>query len=639
MNVNLRIYQELLPDLQPTDQDKIDSVANNLTKKNLDILQIAHSTWVGLEKFRKEATRAGMYTFGDQWGEMIKDPYTGEQMTEADYIRNQGKIPLKNNLIRSLVRSVVGHFASARTESVCVARDRDDQQLGELMSTVIQTNYQRNLLWELDRRNLENFLITGAAFFRTYYSWRDGVDQLDVWTDIVNYNRIFVDNHMEDPRHWDCTLIGQLHDIGLDDVIAQFADGSREKARYLTQIYAPVTPEILSNQLENLYGYQFKNMDFFLPSDSSRCRVIEVWRKESKERLRVHDTLSGEYYKIEAEAEAGVIAENERRQTEQAQMGILPKNMKLIEYEWYVDRYWYYRFLSPWGDVLTEGETPYWHGTHPFVFKIYPFYNSEVHSFVNDVIDQNRYINRLVTMQDFIMSASAKGVLMFPEGCKPETMSMEEIAQEWTKYNGIIYYKPIPGVAAPQQIVANTSSTGAYEMLALQRQLFKDISGVHDALLGKQPPAGTPGYRYAQETQNSATSLVDVLETYKQVRQDRDTKIMRLQQQYYTDIKYLNIFGKKYSSAIKVFNPAKVKDIDFDLAITESFATPVYRQAMNDLLLELLKMGQINTEMLLEAGNFPFADKLLESIKNLKTEIAQEQQPNASEQLNNISQP
>lgn len=629
--MNLKIYQQLF-----SEEQKIDSIVpDGQILRDTEILQIAYNAWQSLERFRAEAERCKRYVFGDQWGDLITEPVTGKRMSEADYIKSQGKVPLRNNLIRSLIRTVLGQFASIKTESICIARDRNEQELGEMMSAVLQANYQRNQLWELDRRALENFLITGIAVFRTYYSWRSGADLIDVWTDLVNYNRVFFDTHMEDIRHWDCSLIGEIHDIGLDDVIAQFSDGSKEKVAYLRQIYTATTPELLADRLDNLCGQHFKNINFFIPSDNSRCRVIEVWRKESRERLRVHDTLTGEYYKVEIEEEPQLISENQRRLIEQATMGIEPANMKLIEYEWFVDRYWYFRFLSPQGDILRQGETPYWHSSHPYTFRLYPFFNSEVHPFISDIIDQNRYINRLITMQDFIMSASAKGVLMFPEQCKPDNLSMEEIARQWTSYNGIIYYRPQPGVTPPQQIISNTSNTGAYEMLALQTQLFKDISGVHDALVGKQPVSGTPASRYAQESQNSAVNLIDILEVFKQLRQERDAKIIRLQQQFYNDIKYINIIGKTLSPEALTFNPEKVKNIDFDLAITESIATPAYRQAQNELLLELLKMGQINTEMLLEAGAFPFADKLLQSIKKLKNQIVEEQQ----QQTENTKQP
>ena len=45
------------------------------------------------------------------------------------------------------------------------------------------------------------------------------------------------------------------------------------------------------------------------------------------------------------------------------------------------------------------------------MFKAYPFIDGEIHSFVADVIDQQRYTNRLITLNDWVIRASAKGVL------------------------------------------------------------------------------------------------------------------------------------------------------------------------------------------------------------------------------------
>ena len=29
---------------------------------------------------------------------------------------------------------------------------------------------------------------------------------------------------MKDPRHWDCHMVGEIHDLGLYDVMAQFSE-------------------------------------------------------------------------------------------------------------------------------------------------------------------------------------------------------------------------------------------------------------------------------------------------------------------------------------------------------------------------------------------------------------------------------
>ena len=59
---------------------------------------------------------------------------------------------------------------------------------------------------------------------------------------------------------------------------------------------------------------------------------------------------------------------------------------------------------------------PHRHGSHPYVMKAYPFFDGEIHSFVNDMIDQQRYANRLITLYDWVMRASAKGVFAVARG-------------------------------------------------------------------------------------------------------------------------------------------------------------------------------------------------------------------------------
>lgn len=601
---------------------KIDTVSDNSSfERNTNVLMDAFNAWTNGDDWRKLAARNERYTFGNQWGDYVKDPNGCGYIKEETLIRSEGNQPLKNNRIRVIVRSILGVFSAAQTEPVCVSRERDNQGKGEMMSATLQYVYQLNRLWELDRRNLEYMLLSGVPIFRSTYGWRN--NKMDVWTDLVNYNNFFFDNTMQDPRHWDCHLVGQIWDLGLYDVIAQFSDGSKEKADQLRSIYSYVDKDITVSIENTLTSEQKRHMNFFVPTDNTRCRVIEVWKKESKERYRVHDTLTGDYYKVELDEKKFLDAENRKRIAEQGSMGVLPEDMKLLEYEWFVDNYWYYYYFSPQGYILKQGETPYWHDSHPYSFKIYPFYNGRVYPFVSDFIDQQRYINRLIMMQDFIMRSSAKGVLMFPEESLPDGMSMKDIAAEWVSYNGIIYYKAKPGVPAPQQVIANSSQTGAYDMLNIQLKLLEDISGVQGALQGKAPSSGTPASLYMQQTQNSATTLTDLLESYREVREERDMKNLKLIQQYYTEPRYINISSNNVKPNEIVYNPSEVRNTEFDLSITESSSTPAYRMIMNDFLMQLFGAQQITLEELLENGSFPFADKLLQAIQTRKQEAEQ----------------
>jgi hypothetical protein len=590
------------------------------TGKRGDVLADAFAAWTGLDGFRRKARRNKMYVFEDQWGDYVRSGC--RRITERQSILDQGNTPLTNNRIRGIVRAVPGVYLSARTEPVCIARDRREQSAGEVMSAAVQYVCQLNKLHGLDGMNFQYFLVTGLAAFRSSFSWRNG--KMDVWTDLVNYNRLFFDNHMDDPRHWDCHLIGEIHDVGLYDVMARFAEGSPGRAEEIRRLYAHCDRDRTLEWLEsNLTEDAKKHLNFFIPQDGSRCRVIEVWKLESRERLLVHDRLTGDFYKRETGAEKELAAENDRRVREQAAAGVLPEDMRLIEYRWFIDNYWYYYFLTPQGDVLKEGETEFWHESHPYTFRIYPFFDGQVYPFVSDFIDQQRYINRLVMLQDFVTRSSAKGVLAIPEDSIPDGWSTERFAQEWARFNGVILYKSKPGVSPPHQIVSNSTQLGLTDMLSIQLRLLEDVSGVHGALQGKSPAAGTPAALYMQQTQNAATSLTELFEAYRELREERDTKIMKLIQQFYTEPRYVSITGRNAGAEKTVYDPNKVRNAEFDLSITESAYTPAYRLIMNDLLMQLFQAGQITLVEFLETGAFPFADKLLQSVKS--------REPNATE--------
>lgn len=589
-----------------------------------DVVLEAERAYSALDGFRKTYKRYKDYNYGKQWGDRIKDPETGKMITEEEYIRSQGKVPLKNNLIRQLVKNVLGQFGKDRTEPICYANDRDEQQLGEMMTIAVKHAININKLWILDIRTLEEFLIGAVICQKVLYKTINDEGKKDVVVESISPTRIFFDTAMEDKRLWDCDLIGQVHDISISDLISLFADGSRERARELREKYRYCS-DFVKSACETLTSRKFDNMDFFSPHDSTLCRVIEVWRKESKERYRCHDTMKGEWYKIEIDELPKIQQINAQRIFQAEGQGIPREEVPLIEVEWFVDRYWYARWITPFGEVLKEMETPYSHGSHPYILSIYPFIDGEAHSFVEDIIDQQRYINRLITMLDFIMGASAKGVLLFPEDQIPEELTIEDVADQWTKYNGVILFKPKAGQPLPQQLSVNATNIGATDMLHLQMQLMSEISGVHTAIRGGDPKSGTAASLYAQQAQNSATNLIDLLESFRAFREERDTKIMKVIQQFYTDKRYLSIAGNNYSEVAKRFDPRKIRHIDFDLTIRESTSTPAYRQMGDEFLMEIFKAGQIQLKDLLENSSMPFADRLLQSITAREEEMAQQQ--------------
>lgn len=621
--------EKLLPMSQiapKADREEMDTVSfrshNFGSRRAFDILMEAQHYWNQMEQFRKDRQRNKRYTYGSQWDDMIC--VDGKSMKEEEYIKQQGNVPLKNNLIRRLVRNVLGVYRSQSKEPTCTARDRDEQKLGETMSTILQCNMQLNRMSEVFARTMEEFLISGFIVHRKSYGWRNGKE--DCWTDYVQPNNFFIDNNMRDFRGWDVSCLGEVHDVSFGQLCEQFAE-SPEDYQKLKEIYKwAARKEFLANYAEH-FGYsRLNNYDFLFTSEPGRCRVIEVWRKEQKPRYRCHDYQNGDIYKIEEEDfEKEVTLVNAQRMQMAEATGMPPEEVPLVKATWFMDDYWYFYYLSPLGDILKEGETPFEHGSHPYVFKAYPFIDGEIHSFVADVIDQQRYTNRLITLYDWIMRASAKGVLLMPEDSLPDGVSMEDIAESWAEFNGVIVFKPSKSGQIPHQVANNSTNIGITELLNLQLKFFEDISGVNGALQGKPGYAGTSAAKYNQETQNATMSLLDMLECFSYFVVDGAYKDVKNIQQFYDGKRVFNIAGK--TSAQIEYDPKKIRDVEFDLSITESTTTPAYRQLANDVLMQLWQANAISVEQLLEHGNFPFADELLQSIQSQKEQLQQGQTP------------
>ena len=592
-------------------------------KRAFDVILQAQGYYNAMWRFRRDRERNKRYNYGDQWGDTVC--VNGKKMTEEQYIMAQGNIPLKNNLIHRLVRNVIGVYRSQSTEPTCTARDRDEQKLAETMSTVLQYNMQLNRMQELYARTMEEFLISGLIVHKKWYGWRN--NKMDCWTDYVQPNNFFVDNHMRDFRAWDCEMIGEIHDVSFEKLCEQFAE-TPDDYRVLAAVYAQARNAATFRQTWEEFGYNRTqySMDFLTARNPSLCRVIEVWRKESKPRFRCHDYNNGDVFKIDVE-DYGVMveAENRRRMEQAAAVWMPAEEVPMVEATWFMDSYWYYYFLSPFGDILAEGESPYAHKDHPYVLKAYPFIDGEIHSFVSDVIDQQRYTNRLITLYDWIMRASAKGVLLIPEECIPKGLSPEQFAESWTKFNGVVVYKSKTGVAAPQQISSNSTNIGINELLQLQIKFFEDISGVNGALQGKQGYSGMSAALYSQQTQNATTSLLDLLDSFQEFVKDGAYKDVKNIQQYYDQKRVFNISGRVGVSV--EYDPRKIQDVEFDLSVVPSTATPAYRAMANDFLMQIWQSGQISLEQLLQTGDFPFADQLLQNLQSQKEQLEQGRVP------------
>ena len=582
---------------------------------DLHALEQFAADWASLEQMREKDRRSVMYAWGDQWGDLVRDPDTGNMITERQLIMKQGKAPLKNNMIAPILNNIEGQFLTATTKPVCVVRDQRESKLGEMMSIAIEYVHDVNEMKDLDSNTLKRAVTSGVMAQRLEYGVNEALgNRTDVWAYPVETARLFFDTSVEDPRMWDVTRIGELYDLSLDEVIATFGKYVTEEE--LRSIYGNVDKSI-SRDHNALDGEKLENITFHTPARPDMCRVILGWRLENRPALFCHDWLHGSYDYVPRSEKARIEEENERRRKEGIENGVAEEDLLLIDFEEATERVWVFRYMSPWGHVLLKGDSPYWHGGHNFVLGVQHFVGGKLYNFVEQFIDQQRAINRTATLIDFIRGASSKGVLIVDENAF-ESMSREEIVDEYVRFNGVLFVKPKQGVNVRDvvyQMNGAASTAGDYELLNLQLRLINEISGVNTAMMGHSAPSGTPSSLYAQQAQNSSLNLKGLFSSFNAFRRRRDVKVMKMIQQFYTDSVYLDLAGADYSDEAKWYNPEKVKNAQIDLSIAEGNNTPAYQVLQNDFLYNLFAGGAIDLTTMLENTSYPFATRLLEAVK------------------------
>ena len=156
-------------------------------------------------------------------------------------------------------------------------------------------------------------------------------------------------------------------------------------------------------------------------------------------------------------------------------------------------------------------------------------------------------------------------------------------------------------------------------------KLINDISGVNSAMQGKEARAGTAASLYAQQVQNSSLNLKGLFESFKSFRKQRDYKMMQTIQQYYTSARHIDLSGTDYSEEAKYYEPEKVQGAQIDIQLADGSNSPSFQMLENEFLMNLFDKGAIQVKTLLENSSFPFASKILESIKRDEEEMAKQQ--------------
>lgn len=631
---------------KPSEMDSVKARKAELSKtrhKDLELLQRCETLWHNLESMRESRARVIRFAWGDQWGDLME--VDGEVMTQRQYLQRCGNIVLQSNQIKSKIETIAGLIAKEQNEPVASAIDKAEQQYAEMVTEGLKANCKINKMDDLYNKWSKDLCAGGLAIGYEVYDDKSGPsNRMDSWTKYQDPNTFIMDSEMSDPRFWDVSLLGKFDDYAPQELAAKFGRSEKDWS-ILRDIYPNQFSLNPSQRLVMLIEKRdHDNVTFREGYDPTACRVYEIWTRETKARIRLHDTNAGTEEIIDADdyqSRKNVRQINEKRKRMALSQGISEEDIPYITGDGYgrddtekngffIDVYWYCRFLAPDGTILWEGESPYADRQHPFTICATPFVDGKIVGYSTDAVDHNIAMNRALVLHDWLLRVQAKGVVVVPKDLVPNDMTQQDFARAWTRVDDMVFVDVKPGYEnlMPKVFHGAAHTFDVAGLINTYKGLMDDSTSISGAIQGKTPYSGTSGSLYAQMASNASTAIAGLLNQFHSFLESLHIKKMKNIIKFYDAERWHKIVGGLDDIAGNAnMNLNRVEDVELDLVVTESAKSPSYRAQTREDLKNFVMNGLITMDEYLAFSDEPFAEKMLQARQARAAEMQGAQAP------------
>jgi hypothetical protein len=582
----------------------------------ISLVDLAHHWWRARSGYRSIRSRVRDYERGRQWSEAISDPDNpGKMITEEELIRRQNRIPWVINQVSAIARNLCGQFRENMGETAAFAVEGADPEDIEAVNVALRAVNRLNRIDLVEPDQFHEHLMSGVHAWRVDIAYNPSTNRDEVDIAAVDQYRLFYNLDIKDRRLRDLRIIGQVHDLTTDAMIRLFAvdefgNFNRNKADdIMGAVGGRPEDRFMPNYVTSSDGFfRTDGFDFYNSYDVGFHRVLEIWYEDHEFVHIVHDPETGQVFEYE-----GAESEIERVNRERVELGFEPLSMTMrYEPKWFVC------FTTPYGYLLSKRRSPYWHGGHPFVLGLARLTDGETWGLLEHVIDPQRWLNRLLSMLDYSLSSSAKGVLLVPEDVIPTGLTIDDFAAEWTKANGVIKINLRPGAQLPAQIASNAIPAGSFELVQNMLGWMDQVSGVTGPMRGVNPSSGTPAALFQQQIIQATMTNRDLFESYFQAQRDRDLLAIKCMVQAYKDpIQFSDLNGGR----LVTFDAERVQRIHLDVSVASVGDTATYRQLFEADMQRFLDSGFLTFGQYLEVSSHPKAATLKKIIQNENPDI------------------
>lgn len=614
----------------PNSLEGVSTQKFRVSDSTLKLLQWLSHYYDNMSELRKKWKRAQDFVMGRQLEEKID--WNGRKITIREYMELQGMPILEYDVISDKLISLVGLVRQQRATASCTAVDPNEEDYISFFNEYLRQNDNNNNRQEMDARLFYEFCVFGFIGMSTVWDRRDGRE--GIFNDKVDIFKLAVPPFFK-PDLSDIEIFGIGHDLTWREILAKFTDGSDGQAQQLNEIYLQTQTHYSPEQGYQATGEaQLTGLEDFLHSSiQGKYRVIEVWTKESRQSLWVHDWDKGDAGFMPMGAKAELDAENESRKRANVMMDenglpildengeemyyVDPEKLNLIEYEPQMETFWYRRYITPNGYLLDARESPYFVlrdgyrcSIQPYSFLAYPCLQGEVKSLIMRMENNQRTLNHYMMMINFVVANGAKGTLLVDDASVSDKVSPEENRKNYNKTNGEYHWDSSKGGEKPEVLMNKSMPAGVEFMINFAKTMAAEGSGVQGALQGVH--RNTSGKQYQLERESASTSVTDFVESFNCFKL-REAKLKTyLIQEFCNEHDSVKLVGDDYRT---YFNPETMRDMDLDVAMDLDSYSATIRDQIVDLLWQLKKDGDIDAYTMLTNGKFPGTYRIRKYLK------------------------
>lgn len=380
-----------------------------------------------------------------------------------------------------------------------------DDQLALAISGYYDFVRSKNKTKYVESECFENGVITGADFFKTFYSRRYNPDG-QILTERKSVRQMIWDRSSVDMTLQDVEYIGEVHRMYKHDLISMFPnhkDVIEERFGQYSRMKGDSYSAIKDRSWRDFYKFD-------TDKEQHRVKFVELWYKETEDRLQVREKETDDlrlvkYGKTQEEiwqdlAEIELLEMQDQMKEgeldpaffDRPQEEVRNEIAEIVDQKYELQetqaQTWIKAVFSHYG-LFEYKRNPLPHGSHPYTPFFAQFIDGWYSGIMDDIKDLLIALNKAVMFREIMMAHGAKGLLVVDgQTLRNSDYSLDDLRAMWTQIGGIIDLD-LKGGRRLNDVFQQVTTIGegfseiTRVIAELEQKVYK-ILGVNEAMMG-----------------------------------------------------------------------------------------------------------------------------------------------------------